>query len=103
MTFPFLYLLTALSVTSICLAVTYGRPFRWLRLYAAWTPVGGLLYCPWCLSYWVAGPFAFLLGYEVGQGPAGFLILWLSLVATSSICMIPLLYLIKRIEERTHD
>lgn len=44
--------------------------------------LGALMDCPYCLSMWVAIPFAFLLG----QGLAAWLTAWLAISGGASLC-----------------
>ncbi len=55
---PFEYIIVALAVASSSVTITRSSVFKPLRDKFDWK----LLHCPYCLSHWIAAPFAWMFG-----------------------------------------
>lgn len=85
----------SLIMASFCMAISYGKPLKWLRL-----KVGGILYCSWCMSYWTGLGVGMIIAE--GQWVQG-IAYALALSALSSILMIPIYWFITQIDKRIED
>ena len=82
-------------VAVIAIDIAKTKPFAWLRRWAGDSIFGKLLRCPYCLAHWLALPFV-----DWKSGPLAPLELF-GIVAVASLWMIPILQLLKTLDEHT--